>query len=246
LSNISNKIKIDKVAVVTGASSGIGKSVSVELGRLGYKLVLLGRNMSGLKQTAKVASHKPEFAIPFQIDITRDNEVLALSDFLKNNLKSIDVLVHSAGLISLGGTQTASIDDFDRQYRVNARAPYLLTQTILPMIVACKGQIVFVNSSAGLKAGAVNTQYASTKHALKAIADGLRQEINPMGVRVISVYPGRTATPMQEKVYNFEGRIYQPESLLQPADVANIITSALTLPETAEVTEIHIRPKTKS
>jgi NADP-dependent 3-hydroxy acid dehydrogenase YdfG len=91
-------------------------------------------------------------------------------------------------------------------------------------------------------ASASNGQYASTKHGLKALADSLREEVNSRGVRILSIFPGRTATPTQEKVHAGEGRPYRPERLLQPEDVAAVVINALCLPRTAEVTEIKIRP----
>jgi NADP-dependent 3-hydroxy acid dehydrogenase YdfG len=140
----------------------------------------------------------------------------------------------------------ARLEDFDRQYRVNVRAPYLLTQLLLPRIISSRGQIVFVNSSAGLHARKGVGQYAATKHALRGIADSLREEVNEHGVRVLSVFLGRTASRMQANVYGREGRPYRPELLLQPDDVASVIVHALELPRTAEVTDIHLRPLLKS
>jgi NADP-dependent 3-hydroxy acid dehydrogenase YdfG len=121
-----------------------------------------------------------------------------------------------------------------------------LTQTLLPLLKSGKGQVVFINSSAGLKAGVNNAQYAATKSALIAIADGLRNELNSEGIRVLSVYPGRTATAMQETVYKMEGRTYRPERLLQAEDIAITVINALSIPRTAEITDIHIRPFLKS
>ncbi len=88
--------------------------------------------------------------------------------------------------------------------------------------------------------------YDATKHALKGLADGLRQEVNAFGVRVISVFPGRTATPLQASLFELEGRQYVPNRLLQPEDVATMVVQALALPPTAEVTDILIRPAIKS
>jgi len=115
----------------------------------------------------------------------------------------------------------------------------------LPMLKSHRGQIVFINSSAGLSARANVSQYAATKHALKAITDSLREEINAEGLRVLSVYPGRTATPMQAAVHKMEQRAYQPDRLMQPEDVAAVVINALSLPSSAEVTDIHIRPLIK-
>ena len=100
--------------------------------------------------------------------------------------------------------------------------------------------------SLGSEAACYLAQYDLTKHALKAIADSLRGEVNPDGVRVLSVYLGRTASEMQERIHQAEGRPYRPELLLQPQDVASVIVNALSLPRTAEVTDIHIRPMLKT
>jgi NADP-dependent 3-hydroxy acid dehydrogenase YdfG len=102
--------------------------------------------------------------------------------------------------------------------------------------------VVFINSTAGLVARAGVAQYAATKHALRAMADSLREEVNADGVRVLSVFLGRTATPLQAALHEREGRRYRPERLVQPADVASLVVHALTLPRTAEVTDLTIRP----
>jgi NADP-dependent 3-hydroxy acid dehydrogenase YdfG len=108
------------------------------------------------------------------------------------------------------------------------------------------GQVVFINSSAGVSASVNLSQYAATKFALRAIADSLRQEINGESVRVLSVYPGRTAGPMQESVHKMEGKAYYPERLMQPEEVAAMVIQALSLPRSAEVTEIFMRPMIKT
>jgi NADP-dependent 3-hydroxy acid dehydrogenase YdfG len=167
------------------------------------------------------------------------------SDILKQ-FEGLDVLVHSAGIFRMGPIGEAPISDLDLVYRTNVRAPYALTQALLPMLVARQGQIVFINSSVGLTARAGVGAYAASKHALKAIADSLRAEINELGVRVISVYPGRTATPQQEKIYEQEERPYRSDRLLQPEDVAQAVLNALAMPRTAEITDINIRPMQKS
>jgi short-subunit dehydrogenase len=102
--------------------------------------------------------------------------------------------------------------------------------------------VVFVNSTAALHGVPNVAEYAMSKAAIRAFADSLRAEENAQGLRVLSVYVGRTATPMQEQVAREEGRDYHPERLLQPEDVASAILAALMLPHTAEITDIHIRP----
>ena len=236
----------DQIAVITGASSGIGKSVALGLAAKGLKLCLLGRKLETLEAVAEVARKTLSRVDCYQVDLAIDQDIRNLTERLQQDLSYIDLLVHSAGVISLGRLESAPVEDFDWQYQINVRAPYALTQALLPMLRSRRGQIVFINSSAGLNAGANMGQYSATKHALKAIADSFRQEVNAEGLRVLSVYPGRTAGPMQAAVFKMEGRDYHPELLMQPEDVAAMVIKALSLPRSIEVTEINVRPLIKS
>ncbi len=182
----------------------------------------------------------------YPIDLTIDDSVTELAAPLSRDVGRLDVLVHSAGVFEMGPLGAADVADLDSQYRTNVRGPYLLTQILLPLLRASRGQIVFVNSTVGLQARAGLGQYASTQHALRAIADALRAEVNSDGVRVLTVYLGRTATARQARIFSLEGRPYAPELLVQPDDVAEMVLAALRLPRTAEVTEIRMRPLVKS
>jgi len=235
----------DKVAVVTGASSGIGQAIALGLAAQGMVLCLVGRRLETLETVAENARATAPQVRCYRVDLTLDKDIQALTACLQRDVGRIDLLVHSAGFIAIGRLETAPVEDLDRHYRINVRAPYLLTQALLPMLKSHRGQIVFINSSAGLSARANVSQYAATKHALKAITDSLREEINAEGLRVLSVYPGRTATPMQAAVHKMEQRAYQPDRLMQPEDVAAVVINALSLPSSAEVTDIHIRPLIK-
>jgi NADP-dependent 3-hydroxy acid dehydrogenase YdfG len=121
-----------------------------------------------------------------------------------------------------------------------------LTQALLPLLKSRQGQIVFINSSQGLQARGNSGPFAATQHALKAVTDSLRQEVNADGIRVLSVYPGRTATPRIQALYEVERRAYRPELLLQAEEIAQVVLNALLLPRTAEVTNVEIRPLIKS
>jgi NAD(P)-dependent dehydrogenase (short-subunit alcohol dehydrogenase family) len=234
-----------RVALVTGASSGIGKAIALGLASQGVGLALVGRNRASLDAVAVQALPSAGRVVSYQIDLAQLHGIEPLREKIQQDLGCVDILVHSAGIFSRDPIETASAEDFDEQYRTNVRAPFVLTQVFLPLIKASKGQVVFMNSTAGLRAGASLGQYAATKHALKALADSFRDEVNPHGVSVLSVFLGRTATPMQAAVHRMEGRAYCPERLMQPGDVASIVISALSLPRTAEVTDISIRPRMK-
>ena len=236
----------DQIAVVTGASSGIGKAIALELAVEGARLGLVGRNLANLEATALEAKKTSSLVASYVTDLTVDAEIAHLKSRIQADFgNAVDILVHCAGVYVPGSLQTANIDDLDLQYRVNVRSPYLLTQTLLPMVLSQQGQIVFINSSV-IRSAAKAGQYAATKHALRAIADSLRQEVNAQEVRVLNIYPGRTATPMQATIHAMEGKVYQSENLLQAQDVAIVVVNALNMPRTAEVTDISIRPFKKT
>lgn len=234
-----------QIAVITGASSGIGESIALALAKIGVQLCLLGRNLERLEVIAEMARKDSPLVKCYCIDLTEDEDIQKLKKKLKMDFKKIDLLIHSAGVISIGRLEFAPVKDFDWQYKTNVRAPFLLTQTLLPMLRSGKGQIVFINSSAGLNAGVNIGQYSATKSALKAIADSFRNELNKEGICVLSVYPGRTATPMQKTVLKTEGKKYKPRLLLQPEDIAITVINALSMPRSAEITDINIRPLLK-
>jgi NAD(P)-dependent dehydrogenase (short-subunit alcohol dehydrogenase family) len=234
-----------QVAVVTGASRGIGKAIALDLALDGAIVCIVGRNLASLEAVGEEAGTVRDWLIPCRADLENDQDILSLAAGLKRAFDGLDVLVHCAGMVVLGEIDMASVDDFDRQYKVNVRAPYFLTQVLLPLVRARKGQVVFVNSSAGIRAKAGAAGYSASKHALKAVADALRDEVKKDGLRVISVYPGRTATRMQAEISRAEGILYFPESLMQPGDIAKVVLDALRLDRNAEITDITVRPAMK-
>ena len=235
-----------QVGLVTGATGGIGKAIALSLATRKMTLGLVGRDAIRLQALATQIRRTPLRAEVFRSDLTDDDDIRRLQSDLKQRLGSCDLLVHAAGIFRMGPIAQAPVDDLDQLYRTNLRASYVLTQALLPMLSDSRGQIVFINSSAGLMPRAEVAAYAASKHALKALADCLRAEVNCLGIRVLSVYPGRTATPLQESIHALEGAKYSPERLLQPEDVAGAVISALEMPRSAEVTDISIRPMLKT
>jgi NADP-dependent 3-hydroxy acid dehydrogenase YdfG len=233
------------IAVVTGAGSGVGQAIAYVLATQGAALCLVGRTPATLEATACSVSNTKVATCCYPTDLTHDEAVQALAEQLHREWDAIDILVHSAGVYAMGKLEATSVTELDLQYRTNVRAPYLLTQALLPLLRRRQGQVVFINSSVGLTARGQVGSYAASKHALKALADSFREEVNAEGVRVLSVYLGRTASPMQAMIHAMEGKAYHPEYLLQPSDVAAVVLNALCLPRTAEVTDINIRPMRK-
>jgi NADP-dependent 3-hydroxy acid dehydrogenase YdfG len=235
-----------RMAVITGGGTGVGAAVAVALAEAGASVHLIGRRLDLLESIAAKARKMGSEAACYPGDLATNSGQFEISRQLVRDLPHLDVLIQNAAMYAAGPIEHSSLAEFDRQYQTNVRAPYVLTKALLPMLKARCGQVVFVNSSSGIVAKPMSSQYDSTKHALKAIADSLRGEVNPSGVRVLSVYLGRTASEMQERIHHMEGKPYRRELLLQPEDVASVIFSALSLSRTAEVTDIHIRPMLKS
>lgn len=234
-----------QVAVVTGAGSGIGRSIAHALAKHGAIVVLVGRRKQLLDSVSSELAAFGNEVHPYACDLTNDSEIVGLRDYLVATCGRVDLLVHSAGTITLGPIAHAPISALDEQFRVNVRAPYLLTQTLLPLIKSGPGQIAFINSSVGVRTKENVGAYAASKHALRAIADTLRMEVNSLGIRVVSVYPGNTATPMQATIQLQTDQSLDPSCLLQPEDIASALIGTLTMPRTAEITDIHIRPMRK-
>jgi NAD(P)-dependent dehydrogenase (short-subunit alcohol dehydrogenase family) len=222
-------------ALVTGAGSGIGRAIARVLATEGMHLVLVGRDEGRLRAAAGEIGSR---AAILRADLVAPDGIRAVADGAGDTL---DVLVHSAGAYVHGRLIDISAAEWDALDAVNLRAPVHLTVACLPALRAASGQVVFVNSTAALRPGAGGA-YALGKAALRAATDTLRQEVNADGIRVLTVFPGRTDTPMQEQVLAAEKREAPPGTLIRPEDVANMVLAALKLPRSAEVTDIMMRP----
>jgi NADP-dependent 3-hydroxy acid dehydrogenase YdfG len=233
-----------QLAIVTGASSGIGRALALALAKEGMALRLLGRDPTRLDATASEARARSPTVAWDSIDLTQFDQIQSFVDRVGG--KRPAVLVHSAGLYTSGAHSERRPEEYATLFAANVSGPMYLTQLLLGSLASAQGQIVFINSTQGLTPSPKVGLYAATQHAFKAMADTLRDEVNPLGIRVLTVHPGRTATVRQERIFAQEGRAYTPDRLLQPEDVATMVVAALKLPRTAEVTNLVIRPMLKS
>jgi NADP-dependent 3-hydroxy acid dehydrogenase YdfG len=236
----------DQIAVATGASSGIGKAIALALAAQGAELCLVARRQELLEEVAKQVHALGSLGHSCPADLTSDDDIRRLGERVQRDFGHANILVLCGGAIFHGALEKASLADFDLMYRSNLRGHYAVIQTMLPLLRKSAGQIVFVNSSAGLRSPATVGQFSATQHAFRSLADTLRDEVNADGIRVLSVFPGRTATPRMEALFKKESRAYRPDFLMQPEDIATMVTHSLCLPRTAEVTDIIIRPMQKS
>jgi short-subunit dehydrogenase len=223
--------------LITGAGSGIGAAVARRLHERGDDLVLVARDAGRAKEFEArypgAGTVVADLANPDRISWALGHQSMP---------ESVDSLLHIAGIVDLGPIAELRPKTWHQQLNVNLIAPAELTRLFLPQLRAARGHVVFVNSGAGLNANAEWGAYAASKHGLKALADSLRHEEHANGVRVTSVYPGRTASPMQAKVHSQEGKEYDPSRWIDPESVATAILTAVDLPRDAEINDLTVRP----
>ena len=170
-----------QTAVITGASSGIGRAVSLALAREGCRLVLVGRDRDRLEEVSQIARTDSPRVDLLQSDLGIPSEVEGLAQQIEEKLVWVDLLVICAGVHFRGRIDSAPLSDLDYHFQVNLRAPAQLTRDLLPSLIARQGQVVFMNSSVG-SVPEVGF-YSTSKHALRAYTDTLRAEVISPRVR---------------------------------------------------------------
>ena len=221
------------IHLVTGAGSGIGSVVASALHARGDHLVLLARS----QERANDLAARYQGADVVVADLA---DIEALTSWELPG--SLDSVVHAAGVVELGPVAEQPAWQWRDQIDVNLLAPAELTRRALPALRQARGTVVFVNSGAGLRANPQWAGYAASKHGRRALADALRAEEQPHGVRVTTVYPGRTATPMQQRVHEQEGKDYDAAEWIAPETVGGVILHVLDLPRYATIPDVTVSP----
>lgn len=219
--------------LLTGAGSGIGRVLAGRLLARGDDVLAVARSQ---ERAGEMVSALPGIST-LVADLVDPVAVEALQERLPDRLDSV---VHAAGVVELGTVGDLRAAAWTEQLAVNLVAPAVLTRVALPALRAARGTVVLLNSGAGLHANAQWAAYAASKHGLRALADSLRAE--ETDVRVTSVFPGRTATAMQEAVHAHEGKEYDATAWIQPGTVADLVLHVLDLPRDAEVPELVVTP----
>ncbi|GAA1294996.1 SDR family oxidoreductase [Saccharothrix xinjiangensis] len=218
------------LALVTGASRGVGAAIAGALADT-HEVLLGGRDEAALRTRAAGL----RAARPFVADLTDHTATAAAV----SGIDRLDVLVHSAGVATLGAVADTSAEVWRTTMETNVIAVAELTRRLLPALRAARGHVVLVNSTAGLDAHPRCGAYAASKFALRAFADALRGEEPTL--RVTSVYPGRVDTDMQRSIRAQEGLDYEPENYLRPESVAAAVVSVVTATPDAHVQDVVVR-----
>lgn len=183
--------------MITGASSGIGAAIAVAMAAAGARTVLVGRSHERLEETSTKVEQVGAPAVTVQGDLTDEQTPQRIVDETLAAFGSLDVLVHSAGIFEPMPFLETPIETFDRQWAVNVRAPYALTQAAVPHMDR-DGSILFISSIAGHVGFPNSAAYCATKGAVELMARGLSMELAPKGIRVNALAPGNIRTPMNE------------------------------------------------
>jgi NADP-dependent 3-hydroxy acid dehydrogenase YdfG len=231
-----------KRALVAGGSEGIGRAIAIALSQAGAQLQIVARREAPLLELTTAIG-----AVPVRSDLSKIEEMGRVTASVEELWGGLDILVLSSGQYASGTVAAQPANVFDAMLRANVLGPLELVRRLLPLLIKSQGDIVFINSLVTRVSNlSGRAHFAAGYHALKAISAGLRDEVNDLGVRVLTVFPGKSATPRQERIHADMGAVYHPSRLLQPEDVASVVVCALTLPETAEMTDVYVRPRFKS
>jgi NADP-dependent 3-hydroxy acid dehydrogenase YdfG len=243
---MGNKIK-GKVVVITGASSGLGEAAARLLSAQGATVVLGARRSDRLQSLADELSGSGGKALAVATDVTHRNQVKRLVDTAAQKFGRVDVMINNAGIMPRAPLERLTIDDWDRTIDVNIKGVLYGIAAALPHMKKQKsGHMIFVSSVAGHKIGPDFAVYAATKHAVRALAEGFRQEVKPYNIRTTIISPGAVATELPDSVTEPDIaekiRTYYDEIAIPAESFAQAVIFAMSQPEEVDVNEILFRP----
>ncbi|HDZ8800455.1 TPA: SDR family oxidoreductase [Staphylococcus aureus] len=225
----------DKVAVVTGAGSGIGEAIATLLHEEGAKVVLAGRNKEKLQNVANQLSQDSVKVVP--TDVTNKEEVDELIKIAQQTFGGLDIVINSAGQMLSSKITDYQVDEWDSMIDVNIKGTLYTAQAALPtMLEQSSGHLINIASISGFEVTKSSTIYSATKAAVHTITQGLEKELAKTGVKLTSISPGMVDTAITA-AYNPTDR-----KKLEPQDIAEAVLYALTQPKHVNVNEITVRP----
>jgi 3-oxoacyl-[acyl-carrier protein] reductase len=230
----------NRLAVITGATEGIGRAIAVALGGAGAKLAICARTATNVDATVAALREAGLDAIGRVCDVADPAAVRAFAEFVSRERGDAAVLVNNAGIGRFAPLEDLTLEDWDDTIAVNLRSLYLVTRAFLPGLVrASPSSIVNLASLAGRNGFEGGTAYCASKHAVLGFSKALMLEVRKRGLRVIAVCPGSVATPFMDKQDRMRPN---RDRILTADDVAQAVLATLTLSDRAMVSEIDIRP----
>jgi len=244
---------MNKIALVTGASAGIGEACALKLAENGFDLIIAGRRQKNLESLAKLIEEKfNKDVLSLCLDVRNYEDVERTINALPEKWKNIDVLVNNAGLaVGVSPIEQGIIDDWDRMIDTNVKGLLYVTRCVSPLMTARKkGLIVNISSIAGKEAYPGGNVYCGTKHAVEAITKGMRIDLLPHNIRVSSIAPGMVETEFS--LVRFKGdenkaeQVYEGFSPLKAEDIADSLLFIATRPEHVSINDILIMPSAQA
>jgi 3-oxoacyl-[acyl-carrier protein] reductase len=227
-------------ALITGATEGIGRATAFALGRAGYRVGVLSRTESKIRQLVAQLKEEGIEAAGAAADVGQPDQVTPAVDQLTQTLGEMQVLVNNAGVLIAKPFEELTLDDWDVTMATNVRSLYLMTRAVVPAMRRSRsGTIVNVASLAGRNGFVGGTAYTASKHAVLGFSRSLMLELRKENIRVVTILPGSVATGMLRDQTMLKS---DPNKILTPEDVADTILHSIQLPERAMVSELDIRP----
>ncbi|HMP50569.1 MAG TPA: SDR family NAD(P)-dependent oxidoreductase [Candidatus Melainabacteria bacterium] len=251
MKNSSQSLK-DRVAIVTGASSGIGEATALKLAGVGMRTALLARREDRIAELANTITEQGGEAISIKTDMGSEAEIKEAVDKVLSKWGQVDVLVNNAGVMYLGPICGASTAEWKNMVEVNLLGLMYATHEVLPSMIEKKnGHIINVSSVSGRVTSNRSAVYSATKFAVGAFSEGLRQEVYKSNIRVTIIEPGAVLTELSDHVTHTESReklkswVAGMEALTSE-DIANSILYAVSQPTYVSINEMLIRPTEQS
>ena len=236
-----------KTALVTGASSGIGRSIAKKLHELGLKIVICARRSERLNELQQELGSK-ETITSLVFDVRNKKEVFQQIESLPEGFRDIDLLVNNAGNAhGLDSIQNGSVDDWDAMVDINVKGLLYVTKAILPGMVENKnGMIINIGSIAGKEVYPMGNVYSASKFAVDALNQGMRMDLHSLGIKVAAINPGLVETEFSE--VRFKGdrdkasKVYKGYDPLKPEDIADIVEFMVTRPKHVNIADVLVLP----
>ncbi|MHC4481997.1 MAG: SDR family NAD(P)-dependent oxidoreductase [Planctomycetota bacterium] len=227
-----------KVAIVTGAGRGVGRAICVALAKDGASIVLASRATDKLKETADqvtAAGAKAEIVVA---DLAEEESIKNLVKVTNGKFGRLDILVNNAGVTHSAKLEETATADWDRLFKVNTRAPFILCRQALPLLKKSEAAyIINIVSIVGVKCYPLQSAYTASKHALRGMTKSLAEELRGTNVRVHSICPGGIDTDMIQQIRPD----IKKEDLMQPEEIAELVVYLVTHKGNAVIDELHIR-----